>query len=179
MILMEQWKDVEGYEGMYQVSNLGRVKSLSRKRAIGSNWRIIEERILKPQNAKDGYKQVNLCRDGRQKSVTVHRLVAETFIDNPDNKKTINHISGIKEDNRLINLEWMSQTENNRHAIAMGLNVPEDRPRKPIICNETGVHYNSLKQATEELKIPSSCISRVLKGQRKHTYGLTFSYLSK
>lgn len=96
MTEIEEWRPVEGYEGLYEVSNLGRVKS------IGYG----KERILKPVIDKDGYPMVNLYREGKRKTVRVHRLVGITFIPNPDNLPVINHKNEIKTDSRAENLEW-------------------------------------------------------------------------
>lgn len=100
----EIWKDIEGHEGSYQVSNLGQVKSL----------KYGKERILTPF-IDQGYNKVTLS-NGKEKSVRCHRLEAIAFIPNPENKRTINHKNGIKNDNRLENLEWATDSENHRHA---------------------------------------------------------------
>lgn len=112
---MEIWKDIKGYEGLYQISNLGRVKSLPR------NGTILEERILKQSLTKRKYLTVILCKNNLIKNKQVHRLVAENFIPNIHNKPIINHINGIKTDNRVENLEWCTYSENNFHAIKTGL----------------------------------------------------------
>lgn len=98
----EIWKDIEGYEGLYQVSNQGRIKSL----------KYGKENILKPGTDKDGYLYVNLCKDAKTKSYKVHRLVAQAFIPNPDNKPQINHKSEEKWLNTVDNLEWATAKEN-------------------------------------------------------------------
>ncbi|MBM7132744.1 MULTISPECIES: NUMOD4 domain-containing protein [Staphylococcus] len=110
----EIWKDIEGYEGLYEISNLGRVKSLPKM--SGSCMR--KEKILNSKNrlTKDGYARVNLHREGKGKDFRVCRLVATHFIDNPDNKSTVNHINGIKTDDRVENLEWATSNENMKHA---------------------------------------------------------------
>ena len=99
---MEQWKAISGYEGLYEVSDLGRVKSL---------WHG-KEKILKPGKTHDGYLQVGLCKDGQRKTITVHRLVATAFISNPRNLETINHKDEVKTNNTVGNLEWMSIKDN-------------------------------------------------------------------
>lgn len=118
----EIWKPIKGYEGIYEVSNLGRIKSLERKVYADFKFgktRTYKERILKP-GIVNGYQQVKL-RDNSNKIVYVHRLVAETFINNPNNYKTINHIDGNKQNNCVDNLEWCTQKENVRHAWETGL----------------------------------------------------------
>lgn len=112
----EIWKQMTGYEGKYMVSNLGRIRSLLN----GSKF----YGILKPAIHKGGYLRVRLYDN---KSLLVHRLVAQTFIPNPKNKATVNHKNGNKKDNRVENLEWATQKENNRHAIRTGLHDPKKR----------------------------------------------------
>jgi len=119
----EIWKDIVGYEGMYQVSNRKRVKSLSRivKRNDGK-IRTISERILK-QSVANGYLNVGLSKNAKLKTYTVHRLVAIAFIPNPDNLPMINHLDGDKTNNYVSNLEWCTGRENSLHAIRNGLFV--------------------------------------------------------
>lgn len=108
----EEWRDVVGYEGLYQVSSMGRVKSLERKDCLG---RTVKERILKSRTNRYGYMEVNLCADGKRKMLKVHRLVCQAFHDNPDNKPEVNHVNEDKTDNRACNLEWSTRRENNNH----------------------------------------------------------------
>lgn len=108
----EVWRDIKGFEGLYQVSNLGRVKSL----------KCGKEKILKPGKTTCGYLQVILSKDGKTKAYKVHRLVANTFIPNPNNLETVNHINEDKTDNRVENLEWMNYKDNKRYSSAVAVN---------------------------------------------------------
>lgn len=116
---MEVWKDVKDYEGLYQVSNLGNVKSLERY-AHTSNTRynkhrLLRERILKPGKNKDGYSVVVLRKDCKGKSYYIHRLVAEAFLPNPHNLPEINHKDENKENNHVDNLEWCTHIYNGNY----------------------------------------------------------------
>lgn len=112
----EIWKDIPNYEGIYQISNVGRVKRLERKSRNGHCNVTYKELIFKNQLNKDGYVELSFRKNLLQKHVLVHRLVAISFIPNPENKKTVNHKNGIKTDNRVENLEWATQKENTQHA---------------------------------------------------------------
>lgn len=113
---MEQWRSIPGYEGIYQVSSEGRVKN-----AYGH--------VLKPETAKNGYKRVTLFD---KKKFQVHRLVALAFIPNPDNKEVVNHRNGVKADNRVENLEWVTWSENAKHAYATGLKYVSDERKRQM-----------------------------------------------
>lgn len=106
--MKEVWKDIEGYEGLYQISNLGKVKSLSRYHWNGINWWKSKERILTPRTAKNKshYASVQLVKDGSKKGKYIHRLVAEHFILNENNYPMVNHKNENKLDNGVENLEW-------------------------------------------------------------------------
>jgi len=102
---MEIFKGIPGWEDYYEASNLGNVKSLERIIVFGKGGeKLKKESILKPRINSNGYPAVNLCRDGKCKQIENHRLVALAFIDNPEDKPSVNHINGIKSDNRLENL---------------------------------------------------------------------------
>ncbi len=121
----EIWRDISGYEGLYQVSNFGRVKSFYKG-----------GRILKTVPDGGGYPIVCLSRDGKHKNRTVHRLVAEAFMPNPDGKPQVNHIDGDKTNNRADNLEWCTSTENNRHVIKTGLHGSGSATYNAKLTNE-------------------------------------------
>lgn len=115
----EIWKDVEGYDGMYQVSSLGRVRSWRHGNMHPGKRK--SPRILKTSKRKGDYGRVALLKSGAQKTRTIHRLVAESFIPNPHNKPCVNHIDGDKHNNHISNLEWVTFSENSKHAIREGL----------------------------------------------------------
>ncbi len=166
---MEIWKDIKGYEGYYQISNIGRVKSLSHSILRKNNCKqTFKERILKDRYKQNRglltYKIVDLTINNIKKTFHIHRLVAIHFIPNPENKLEINHINGIKDDNRLENLEWSTMLENHEHAFANGL-VKNPRKKtiqyddnKNVICR-----YNSRAEVANKYNIVSSRITIAIK----------------
>lgn len=120
----EIWRDVPDYVGLYQVSNLGRVKSLDRdlKGGAGSKGiRTYKGKVLNQENMKAGYRGIRLWVNGKSKRYSAHQLVALAFIPNPDDKRTVNHINGCKTDNNVCNLEWHTYSENLIHAFDTNL----------------------------------------------------------
>ena len=128
---MEIWKPVVGYEGSYEVSSMGKIRSLDRMcygpRLKDGQFR--KGKVLRGNILQDGYEQVRLFQNGKGEYIKVHRIVAEAFIPNPQNKIQVNHINGIKHDNRADNLEWVSPSENMRHAYDV-LKIPTGKGRK-------------------------------------------------
>lgn len=108
----EVWKPVNGYEGLYEISSLGRVKSLPRTVDNGFNVRHTKEKILRKSYFANGYEKALLTMNGKSKCFRVHRLVAIAFIDNPNGFKEVNHINEDKTDNRVENLEWCDRLYN-------------------------------------------------------------------
>lgn len=149
---MEQWKPVKGYEGYYEVSTHGRIRSVDRitNCAIKHNSSVIKKgKILKLNLKRNGYLTFDASFFNGAKTKTVHRVVAEAFIPNEDNKPCVNHINAIKTDNRVENLEWVSYQENSQHAAGLGLIY--GGLRKQIKCVETGMVFPSSYQAAEWL----------------------------
>lgn len=157
----EIWKPIKGYEGKYFVSSLGRIKSLpNRSRRT--------ELILKPQNQT--YSFIDLCKDGKVKKLTIHRIVAINFLDNPQNKPDVNHIDGNKHNNKLSNLEWVTKSENIKHSYATGLNscVGAKNSQCKLTEKEAVEIYNSnarTKDLSIQYNITQSTICDIRKGR--------------
>lgn len=179
--MKEEWKDIPGYEGLYMVSSEGRIKSL---RYRHSN----QEHIIPGRDNGDGYFVVQLCKDGR-KMFTIHRLVATTFIPNPECKPYIDHINGDRKDNSVSNLRWCTQKENCNYAKAKdnfrkghtGLLLGEKSvSAKPVIQMSLDgkliKRYTCIMEASRETGINDSCICRVCKGERKQAGGYRWIY---
>lgn len=169
------WKDIVGYEGLYQISNDGEVKSVARRSSKYSNkgtitTRIIKLRILKPSTTR-GYFHISLSKNGISRKKMIHRLVAETFIENI-NKPEVNHINGIKTDNRVENLEWCTRKENARHAKENGLyNSEKGVDRYNVRFGEKEVleirkkyepRIYTMPMLAKEYKVSKSCIQGIL-----------------
>ena len=134
------WKDIKGYEGKYIISNCGKVKS------------IISGRVL--VQTKERYKRVTLCFNGKKTNKTVHRIVAEHFVENPDKKPQVNHIDGNAWNNRSSNLEWCTQSENMLHAYQIGLQKPSEyQKRRASEANLGESHHHSKIKDSDVLEI--------------------------
>lgn len=128
---MEIWKDIKGYEGLYFANNSGQIKRKYKGRSL--------DRILKNQINSEGYYQVCLSKNNVKKSFAVHKIIAELFIKNPENKRCVNHINGIKSDLRLCNLEWSTHSENTQHSFDNKLQVMTPEIRSKISKKLMGV----------------------------------------
>ena len=177
---MEHWKDICGYEGLYQISDAGRVKSVSRKVRYKSGYeRAIPERILalaqNSRSERDWYYVVSLSKENRIKRCFVHRLVAEHFVPVAHGRNIVNHIDGDKHNNKASNLEWVTPSGNKMHAVYTGLDTPTFGI-KSVYCLTNGKVYPSASYAARELSLDGSSISKVCRGVYKYTKGMVFRY---
>ena len=170
--MTETWKAIAGFEGLYEVSNLGRVKSL----------KFGKERILKPCKSTGGYLQVCLCKDGKAKQSNVHRLVAEAFIQNPNNLETVNHKDEVKTNNVASNLEWMSQKDNINYGTRTKRSA-ETRSKSVLMLDKsTGellATFSSLMEAERVTGIDDGNISKCCLGKLKSAGGYVWKHLSE
>ena len=165
---MEIWKDIKEYEGKYQVSSLGRIKSLYRWNGKAFYSR---EHIIKSYINKNGYVYIALMKNNKNKNCRLHRLVADAFIPNPENKPQVNHIDGDKTNNRVDNLEWCTQSENEIHAYNNGLANNDNQKIKLIQYDIQGNLlnvYNSLKEASDKTGVNISKISHCINNKYKY-----------
>ena len=184
---MEIWKDIKGYEGLYKISNLGRVKSLARKKKHiwGSTGKEYEttayERILNPSDCK-GYNTIGLTTNKKLRRFRVARLVAIHFIPNPENKPTVNHIKGNeKKNDRVDNLEWATHKEQAEHIIKNNLRPSKtgaDNPTsKEVICSKSGYKFASVREASKEVGYSECHLSQMLNGKRTNKTSLYYANL--
>ena len=179
----EIWRDIKGYEGFYQVSNLGMVKSLERTvtRKNGRKF-FVKERILKPSTDHYGYLQVNLCNSsGKVKNFAVHRLVCEAFHENPENKPCVNHIDENKTNNVVSNLEWCTYKENNNHGthnakVAKALSKPVGQYTRD---GELIKIWQSSREVQKQLGFSYGNISQAALGKIKTAYGYVWKYIEE
>lgn len=175
-----RWKQIEGYK-KYSVSDTGLVRN-----------DLTGKTLIPFVTKKGGYLRLNLTENGTQKKHLVHRLVAQAFVPNPDNLETVDHINGVKTDNRAENLQWLTSPGNTkkfwdglteerrteiRNFIIGNANRYRKSVSKPVICIETGATYESAGHAARALKLNRSHVLRVAKGEYKQAKGYHFKFL--
>lgn len=183
----EIWKPIVGFEGFYEISSFGRLKKLWE--GVSHN---IPKGIVDVKINYDGYRYAYLC-DGEKKSLSifVHRLVAQSFIENPENKPQVNHINGNKLDNNVKNLEWATNSENQLHAYRIGLqkkptgveyplygrktDKSKNKALKPVKCLSTGKVYLSIKDAAEDKNISRFDLAKSLRGALNKDFGFEYA----
>lgn len=164
---VEIWKSIKNWEGFYEVSSRGKVRSLDRVLYGGGTKYIKKGRLLKLHPCSNGYLSVSLYNLPKQECKLVHRLVAEAFIPNPDKKKEVNHKNGDKTDNRVDNLEWVSRSENLVHRNrVLGIHPAVYYQNKSCRCVETGKIYRSINECAREMGLWPSQISAHLSGEK-------------
>lgn len=162
----EVWRDIAGWEGLYQVSSEGRVYSTR------------SGRCLKPATKDNGYQFFGLYRRQNATRAYVHRLVAAAFLPNPCGKSEVNHKDGDKTNNALNNLEWVTPSENQRHSRRV-LGNWTGPPKKPVLCTDTGVVYQSAHDAARALGVSQGSISNVCNGKQKKAGRYHFKFYEK
>lgn len=179
--MQEIWKEITSYEGFFEVSNLGNFRS--KDRIVGYKnvgVRKYPGKILKVEEMKDGYKRIVLMKDGIRKRYMCHRLVAQEFIPNLENKPYVNHINGNRGDNKITNLEWCTQSENELHSFRVLGNTMRGKtfPKKVIKHTENGDEtYNSMSQAILSLN-GKGCLEGLKKAIDNHRkyHGFTWDF---
>ena len=177
----EKWEDIPGYEGMYQMSSLFRVRSFDRELfKNGKKVGFKKGRVLKIQRNSDGYSQIRCYNDGQFKNQKLHTLIAKKYHSNPHNKPEVNHINGVKYNFHPINLEWNTRSENVQHAFDTGLMKPLKRGThyncKLVLDTATGIFYDCIRSAAESKNIPYTVLAYRLSESCKFN-NTTFIYV--
>jgi len=173
---MEKWADIKGYEGLYQVSTKGKIRSLRFINNVVNKERIKELKLYK---SKQNRVYVTFKKKGNRKTSLVHRLVAMAFIPNNCNKPEVNHIDGNPSNNNVENLEWVTKQENCKHAYVNNLFTLKEYNKKiakKVICD--GIEYPNSYALAKKLKVSVCSVRNVLKGRSKKCKGFEISYLN-
>lgn len=164
-------KDIPGYEGLYQITENGQIFGVKR------------QKFLSLREDKDGYLIVNLSKDNKPKTYKVHRLVAMTYLPNPENFSQVNHIDENKKNNDISNLEWCTNEHNQRHGTRderVSDKLRNSNPRsKKVICIETGQIFVSIREAARQTGISQTCIGDVCRGKQTMTHGLHWKFIEE
>lgn len=171
-MMIEEWREVYGFDVLYEVSNLGRVRTKYHGKSGYGN----EYRYLIPLDNGNGYLRLNLQSNQRPRTTYIHRLVAEAFVPNPNGYAEINHKDENKRNNRFDNLEWCEHIYNCNYGTRNERTSRKNE--KSIRCVETGIVYASLREAAEVMDIGVTAIGNCLKGRSKSCRGYTWEYVS-
>lgn len=178
MTNFEEWRDIEGFEGIYQVSNIGRVRSLDHVRVNKQGEFHFKGRIL-ALSKNHGYPVISFTKNGKTKQYFIHRLVASAFIPNPQGENIVNHIDGNKDNNDVSNLEWCDQRENVNHAVRTGL-LPikygkDNKTSRKIIQytlnDEYVATWYGLGEVVRNVKVTRANVNACLIGKRNKAGG--------
>ena len=181
----EVWKPIEGFEGLYQISNFGKVKSLDRKVINNRTFQLIKGKILKPCNNGNNYLYIGLCKNGKIKRIAIHKLVAQAFIPNPNNLPQVNHKDENKLNNCVENLEWCTPNYNanygNRNK-KMKKMIIEKYAKKVVqydINKNYITEYDSIEETARKNNVTSQAISRCCNGKLKKCKNYIFKFKSE
>lgn len=181
----EEWKDIKNYEGLYQVSNLGNVRSLDRKikqKNKNGEFQYVtyKGKILKIQKQKNGYLTIDLHKRNKFKRKLIHKLVAEMFIPNPNNYKCVNHKDSNIQNNRMDNLEWCTQSYNIKYAYDLGNKIPPHmKAIKQIKDGKTVNIFKSIALAERQTNIKGANISKCCRKLRNYAGGYQWQYIEQ
>ena len=179
---MEIWKRIKGFENLYKISTYGKIESLGNGKSTNSETK--KERILKTNYSSTGYEKIKLFKDGKRYYFSVHRLVAQTFLDNSLNKREVNHKDGNKANNNVSNLEWVTSSENQLHAFKNGLQkskMGKDHAQSKSVLqldlNGNLIRkFESIKQIQRELGFNSFGIIKCCKKEKKYNTAYKFKW---
>lgn len=177
----EIWKDIPGYEGLYEVSNYGQIRSIKRLEKCGNKTRIRKERILK-QSLRRGYLFVSLCKKGEKENVVIHRIVALLFIHNPNNMPEVDHIDGNKINNKVSNLRWVTAKQNSNNLKAPNTYIGKKLNKGGKAVLQFDLSGNFIKEWVTAMEVERSLgfrrssISNCCNGVLKTAFGFKWKY---
>ena len=183
--MREEWRDIKGFEGYYQVSNLGQIRSVDRKIYQSHNQKDsnYKSKLRKPTVDKHGYLEINLCKGSKSKKYLVHRLVANAFIPNPNNYPQVNHIDENKHNNFVDNLEWCTPKYNSNYGYRKE-RIKKARTnnmynQKAVKCIETGRIFINSYDAERKTGFKARSIRAVCEGKYKTLHGYHWMFIDK